>query len=330
MIVTSAQIRERAAFAVIEPLKAHVRRVLKARQLRPVVIRSGLEGAHLVTAVMVKNEAHRLPALLRHYRGLGVEHFIVIDNESTDGLTELLGRCEDVSIYRAQGSFASARYGIDWLNTVLSRHCSGKWVVHVDADEFLVFDSDLPDLPAVCSWLEDSGRQSLQALMVDMYSGKTAIENVVNDGQDPLEVCNLFDGTGYERHHHWPSATTWVKGGVRGRLFFPDRWEGPALNKTPLVLWRRRYAYLRAAHLIWPRCVNGGLRTAETALLHFKFTPSSSALMVDETHRAQHTTEYRAYDAVREVTMVGEETREYRQPSDLTRCGLIARVGSTL
>ncbi|MGY1831677.1 glycosyltransferase family 2 protein [Geodermatophilus sp. SYSU D01180] len=321
--------RERLSFALLEPVKAHVRRIMKRRQIRPVVVRPGLQSAHLVAAVMVKNEAHRLPALLRHYRRLGVEHFIFIDNESTDTLLSLLSDVDDVSIYRAEGSFSSARYGLDWLNTVLSRHCSGKWVVHVDADEFLVFDSELPDLLSVCAWLEKSGRRSLQAIMIDMYSDRKATENIVREGQDPLEVCNLFDATGYERHHHWPSATTWVKGGVRGRLFFPRRWEGPALNKTPLVLWRRRYAFLRAAHLIWPRNLNGGLKPAELALLHFKFTPSASALMVDESHRAQHTTEYRAYDNVRDVIMVGDETRQYHQPADLTGHGLIARIGST-
>lgn len=321
--------RERVVFALLEPVKAHVRRIAKRRQICPVIVRPGLRTARLVAAVMVKNEAHRLAALLRHYRELGVEHFLFIDNESTDTTLGLLSDDDDVSVYRAEGSFSSARYGLDWLNTVLSRHCSGKWVVHVDADEFLVFDSELPDLRSVCSWLEDSGRRSLQAVMIDMYSERKATENVVREGQDPLEVCDFFDATGYERHHHWPSATTWVKGGVRGRMFFPHRWEGPALNKTPLVLWRRRYAYLRAAHLVWPRNLNGGLKPAELALLHFKFTPSASALMVDESHRAQHTTEYLAYDNVRDVVMVGEETRRYRQPADLTGHGLIARIGPT-
>jgi len=278
--------------------------------------------------VVVKNEANRMAALLDHYRGLGVEHFIVIDNESTDGLLATLGESDDWSLYQAVGSYGGARYGNDWVNAVLSRHCHGKWVVYVDADEFLVFESHLRNLHEVCSWLRDCGRHSLQALMLDMYSMKRVGDNVVREGQNPLEVCNLFDASGYERHLHQASATTWVKGGVRGRLFFPSRWEGPALNKTPLVLWRRHYAYLRSSHLAWPRKLNGGLRTPELALLHFKFIPSASARMVDEANRAEHTAEYSAYGEVGNVSMVGDETREYQQPADLTSHGLIARVGS--
>jgi hypothetical protein len=313
-----------------EPVKAHLRRLLKSHELRPVTIRSGLASAQLVTVIVAKNEAQRMPALLRHYRKLGVEHFIIIDNQSSDTLLGDLQASTDVSSYRAIGSYASSRYGMDWVNAVLSRHCRGRWVLHVDADEFLVYDSALADLREVCSWLDDAGRRSLQALMLDMYSEKRATDNVIREGQDPLEVCSLFDGTGYERRYHAPSATMWVKGGVRGRLFFPDRWEGPALNKTPLVRWRRHYAFLRSAHLLWPRTLNGAGRTPELTLLHFKFTRSASTQMLDESHRAQHTSEYLAYDGVDQVAMVGDETVPYSSPSDVTRHGLLARTGPVI
>jgi hypothetical protein len=317
------------SFYISEPLRAHLRRWWKRRELLPVVIRSSLTSARLVAVIVVKNEARRMPALLRHYRQLGVEHFIVIDNQSTDALREGITR-DDVSLYSAVGDYSSARYGIDWVNTVLSRHCHGKWILHVDADEFLVFDSALSNLDEVCSWLDSSDRPSLQALMLDMYSDRRATDNVVREGQDPVEVCNLFDRTGYERRYDAVSGTMWVKGGVRGRLFFPDRWEGPALNKTPLVRWNRHHAFLRSAHLLWPRPLNGDGRTPELCLLHFKFTESASALMGDEIHRAQHTSEYLAYDGAHEVTMVGAETVRYSRPADITKYGLLARTGPTL
>lgn len=325
------RLRRRIVFTLSESAKAHLRRYWHARQVEPVLVRPGLASARVVAAIVVKNGAARMPALLRHYRKLGVEHFIVVDNESSDSLVEDLRAQEDVTVYRGSGSYKAARYGNDWVNWLLSRHCHDKWVLYVDSDEFLVYDSIFPDLPSLCSWLDESGRRSLQAIMLDMYSENRPSANVLAFGQNPLEVCNLFDSTGYERRYADNSSTTWVKGGVRGRVFFSaDRWEGPALNKTPLVHWKRHYAFLRAAHLAWPRGLNGGFRNPELAILHFKFTSASSALMADEAHRTEHTTEYLAYEDSGNVLLVGSETATYESPRDLTRYGVITRTGPAI
>ena len=45
---------------------------------------------------MCRNERLRLPAFLNHYRSLGVDEFLVIDNDSSDGSTEYLAAQADV------------------------------------------------------------------------------------------------------------------------------------------------------------------------------------------------------------------------------------------
>ncbi|HLQ20323.1 MAG TPA: glycosyltransferase family 2 protein, partial [Tabrizicola sp.] len=40
--------------------------------------------------VCVRNEAARLPHFLRHHRALGVRHFLIVDNASSDGSATLL------------------------------------------------------------------------------------------------------------------------------------------------------------------------------------------------------------------------------------------------
>lgn len=77
--------------------------------------------------------------LLDYYRRLGVEHFLVIDNQSPDATMAFLDGQEDVSTVLATANYGEARYGVDWLNGVLRRFCVGKWVLWVDADELLVF-----------------------------------------------------------------------------------------------------------------------------------------------------------------------------------------------
>jgi hypothetical protein len=68
-----------------------------------------------------------------------------------------------------------------------------------------------------------------------------------------------------------------VQGGVRARMFFgKDPRRAPTLNKTPLVRWDRRYAYVSSTHSLLPRRLNhvydttGGEKLSGI-LLHTKF-----------------------------------------------------------
>lgn len=313
-------------YDVVESTKALLRTRLKAHQVRPVVLRGGLGGARIVVVLLVKDEAPRLPFLLGHYRRIGVEHFLVIDNESGDDVLGLLANEPDVSLFAARGSYHDARFGNDWVNLVLRRHCIGKWVVWIDSDEILIFSgrggARLAELTAA---LDARGQESLQSLMLDMYSARPPAENVVGIGTDPLSVCDLYDRSGYVSRYETGSGTTWIKGGIRGRLFFPDVWTGPALNKTPVVKWRRHYAFLKSAHQLWPRRLNGCGRV-ESVLLHFKFTATSAQKMNDDVLRAQHTPEYDAYSQVRTASFVDDVTTRFVDGRNPAEDGLYAPV----
>jgi hypothetical protein len=312
-----------ARYGAVESAKARVRLVLKARELRRPVIRDGLRSARYVAVLIVRDEASRFPFLLEFYRRLGIEHFLVIDHQSSDGLSELLRHEMDVSTYFADGSFANSRYGIDWVNFALHRHCRGKWILMVDADEFLVIPG-VAGIADVCQTLERTGKRSLQTIMLDMYSDRRTDENEVAPGVDPLDVCSLYDGAGYYSRWDARSNVNWIKGGVRGRLFFRDAiWSGPALNKTPLVRWERGDYFVKAAHQLVPRSVNGGNVRPQGALLHFKFTVEGAAKIVDPAVISQHTKEYEAYGTVAESEFVGGPTVAYRGAQGLVDDGIL-------
>ena len=315
-------LRRRLVFSVSEPVRATVRTALKRSEVHDVTVRPELASAGIVAVLVVKDEAVRLPFVLDYYRRLGVDHFVVLDNRSTDGLRALLAPEPDVSLFAAEGVYGRSRFGNDWLNGVLGRHCVGKGVLWIDADELLVF-SERPDatLPELVAELDRRGRRSFHTLMLDMYSDRAADENVVGPGDDPLDVCALYDRSGYVHYTDPHTRTTWIKGGVRGRLFFPDVSRGPALNKTPLVRWRRHYHFLKSAHELWPAHLNGG-GPVEGVLLHFKFTSTSVRKMVDSEVRSQHTAEYDAYAAVHEVSFVGDATAKLVDVRSLVTDGL--------
>lgn len=325
----------RSAFAafVSKGVNAHLRRFLKYRELTLVRLAPGLRDATHVLVTTVHNEAARMPFILQYYRRMGFDHFIVIDNRSDDTLQDFLRLQDGVSVFLADGSFKSARFGYDWVNAVLAKFCVGKWVLYVDADEFLVFPHcDSRDISQLTGFLRKSGQVSMQCMMLDMYSDRDAKYNSCAAGQDPLSVCRFYDRTGYVQRHMSMTRTTWIKGGVRGRIYFAgDMWEGPALNKTPLVYWRRHYAFLRATHMLWPFHLNGGKpgeNRLRGILLHFKFLGDWSGKISSEAARRQHTDEYGAYTAVMtrqesEPSFVGPPTAEYRDWRSLAQDGLL-------
>lgn len=320
--------------SILHYVKARLRRTWKAREVTYEQLRGGLERARHVVVFVVRDEGRRLPFFLQYYRNLGFEHFICIDNGSADGTREQLSGCIDVSFVSSRGSYKGARFGNDWINAVINRHCRGKWILYVDADEFFVYPHcDTQPVSSLTAYLESNGNQSLQTVMVDMYSRKPILENICEAGRDPLEICNLFDRTGYASHFDKRNQTIWIKGGVRGRMYFENRiWDGPALNKVPLIYMGGERMFLKSSHQVWPLSLNlGEMRGAvriSGALLHFKFLSTFVKKAIDPLNRAEHTEEYKAYTSnIDNTNFLSSNTTEYRTWDDLSGAGLIQGAG---
>ena len=52
--------------------------------------------------------------MLDHHRKLGVRHFLIVDNASTDGTAQLLDQ-PDISLWTTSASYKASRFGMDWL-----------------------------------------------------------------------------------------------------------------------------------------------------------------------------------------------------------------------
>lgn len=277
------------------------------RQLQPVADRTGTirAGAILLVAAF-RNEAPRLPHFLRHYRGMGVDHFLLVDNGSDDGAAELLRDAPDVSLWRTGASYRQARFGMDWLGWLLMRHGHGHWTLTVDLDEFLVYPfCDSRPLRALTDWLDAGGMRALPAMLLDMYpKGPVGAAGDAVADEDPFRRACWFDSGNYMISKHPRFGNLWIQGGARARCFFADDpARAPALNKIPLVRWNRRFAFGGSTHYLLPRGLNrvydeeGGERISGV-LLHDKFGPAFPAKAAEEMARGEHyagSAEYRAY-----------------------------------
>ena len=89
---------------------------------------------------------------------LGVEHFLFVDNGSTDGSREYLAEQPDASVWTTDGSYKNSRFGMDWLTHLQRKYAHGKWCVTADVDEFLVYPfCETRPLRALTDWLDNSG-----------------------------------------------------------------------------------------------------------------------------------------------------------------------------
>lgn len=253
----------------------------------------------------MRNEKVRLPFFLRYYRNLGVNHFLIVDNDSTDGTREYLAAQPDVSVWTTRASYKKARFGMDWITGLQRRFCHGHWTLTVDVDEFLIYPfCETRPLKALTDWLDASAIRSFSAMLLDMYPKGPIDAQPYREGQDPFEIATYFDSGNYSVSRNWRFGNLWIQGGPRARLFFTNRpKDAPALNKVPLVKWQREYAYESSTHMLLPRGLNlvfdeWGGEKASGCLLHAKFLDTLSIKAEEEMARGEHyagSREYAAY-----------------------------------
>ncbi|EIC22586.1 hypothetical protein Thi970DRAFT_02858 [Thiorhodovibrio frisius] len=269
----------------------------------------------LLVAVM-KNEAHRLPFFIDYYRTLGIDHFLFVDNDSTDHFNAVVADQPDITTYHTRASYKASNFGMYWANYLLLRHGIGHWCLTCDPDEFIVYPhQESRSLRDLTDYLASIREDAFFTVMVDMYSDQTVNASAYREGDDPLLTCPYFDGTGYSKSYDQRYRNLFVQGGVRRRAFYAHNpAKAPALNKIPLVRWRAHFAYVESMHMAIPRRLNQAASADKTtgALLHFKFISQLQQKVKEEAIAQQHydnSSEYRKY------AQAIEQQRAFHDPS---------------
>jgi glycosyltransferase involved in cell wall biosynthesis len=264
------------------------------RDLNPVADRTKhILGDNILAAMTVRNEISRLPYFLKHHRKIGVDHFLIVDNDSTDGTRDYLAAQPDISLWHTTQSYRQSRFGMDWLTWLQRRHAHGHWCLTLDADELFIFPHhERHSLQDLTAWLDKKSVPGIMALMLDMYpKGPPGAQPHV-PGQDPIEVLPWFDADNYSAEIQPKLQNLWVRGGVRARKFFAqDPARAPTLNKTPLIKWNRSYTYFNSTHTILPRRLNELYQNPQLPtgiLLHTKFMPTVVDKAIEEKNRKEH------------------------------------------
>ncbi|AWD22142.1 glycosyltransferase family 2 protein [Fuscovulum blasticum] len=316
------------------------RALRKRRELTPITDRTaGLRRRAILCVMVVRNEAERLPHFLEYHRRLGVDHFLIVDNASTDDTAALLRDCADVSLWQTAASYRRSRFGLDWTNWLLLRHGHGRWCLTLDADELLVYPHcETRPLPALTRWLDDHGIDSFGAMMLDLYPEGPLSAHSFQPGDDPLAILRWFDSGNYQVQVQPRMRNLWIQGGVRARTFFAqDPRRAPTLNKIPLVRWHWRYAYVNSTHSALPPRLNAtfdetGGEQISGVLLHTKFLPSAARRAAEEKARREHFADPARYadywdSLATDPVLHGPASQRYQGWRQLEGLGLMSRGG---
>ncbi len=317
-----------------------LRALRKRHELKVVKNRTGnRKPSDVYLFATVHNEILRLPYFLEYYRKLGISHFFLVDNNSDDGSRAYLELQPDVSLWHTEGSYKRSKFGMDWLNYLMRKFAKGHWILVVDVDEFLVYPyCDTRPINALTDWLDASSIKSFSAMLLDMYPEGAMESQKYDSGEDPFSVLTHFDSGNYTQKPNPVYGNLWIQGGPRQRNFFrefPN--QAPALNKIPLVKWKRGNVFVSSTHTLLPRGLNktyedwGGEKICG-ALLHAKFLPDLETKAELEKIRRQHYAggrEYKAYNKKqkKQTVLAHENSTRFEGWRQLEELGLISYGG---
>jgi hypothetical protein len=285
----------------------------------------------IVVVACMRNEAARLPYFLKYYRGLGVNRFLLIDNNSTDGTEQLLREQPDVTYFHTTGSYRGSSAGRLWMQEVADNYAVGHWVLTVDVDELLTFPAaEVLDLRDLCNYMDKNGHEGLFSIMLDMYSDLPLAQTVYEEGADFLDACPFFETDTYRLAPGANPPFLGVFGGPRGRMFKEGggTGNGPMMKKIPLVKWRPGFSYIYSTHS--HRFIQ--LSDVTGALLHFKFFDTFEQVAARDSQRGdrRQQSDYSTYSAHVEsdLSFYGHHSHRLRSARDLVQLGVMS-VSST-
>ncbi len=170
--------------------------------------------ATIALCAIVRNEIRSIVEWLAHYKALGFDDFLIYDNSSDDGTSEVLAALD------AAGELVH----LDWPHDVGARpqrlayeharkHSDADWLAFFDADEFLVLRKDArigaflarfgPDVSAVAvNWIVfgGGGQQYYRAApVVERFTDALPAEAAQNRTVKAIGRRERLSGTGIHR-----------------------------------------------------------------------------------------------------------------------------------
>lgn len=298
-----------------------------------------IRKAKILAIIVTKNECEFLPKLLKHHRSLGVDHFLFVDNASSDSSIEYMKSQDDVSVFLATQDYKFSRFGVNWQQTLCSHYGLGKWVLIIDSDELYAYDGfETHSLHELTAKADKEGANAVLAPMVDFYPSTPLSEaNITEDDNAFYEVCSNFDSLDsmsveHENRYGPYSNSKVYSGGLRERVFgrYNPYPQPNYLNqKYNLVKFNSKMRFVEGLHFIY----GAKVFSKQCGIMHFKYHSGFHAKVEREVASGQHwngATEYKRYlkliNGKQNFSLVDDCTVKYRDSKTLIDSGYMSKI----
>lgn len=246
-----------------------------------------LDEKDIVLFAVAHNELLRLPDFLNHYRQLGVNTFIFVDNNSNDGSLAFLLQQDDCHVFTTEHSFNEAGSGISWINYLIHQYAhSNQWCIHADIDELLVYPHyETQSLHQLATYLDSQNAEAMSSFMLDMYPANLQQQLAFKTGDNMLQTAPYFYNH-YYFYHQRECPYIHPVGGILNHFEVPV-W----LTKTGLFKMRPDFYFLASTHDSTPMKI----ADVSSAYLHFKMLGDFKEKSIAEKERKEHFAGGKAY-----------------------------------
>ncbi len=204
--------------------KINVADVVNENQLFYIANNDLTQKKGLTLTAIMHNEMYFLPEFLEHYRKLGVQRFILLDDASTDGSVEFVSVQPDVMLLQSdyrfgdkvfyKGSGKEERAMLSWRQGMLETFCQNQWSLHLDLDEFVYLPKD-QGFHGLINKINSTKIDMVWGAMIDLYPEKW--DHISNSTHKINDINWYFDGVQHLKPSRFHSPPM-LYSGSRSRL----------------------------------------------------------------------------------------------------------------
>ena len=257
---------------------------------------------------VVGDEIYFLPHFLEFYRNIGIKSFYFLVDHSTDGTLEYLQSQEDCAIFLTDNKFSQRvnfvyqgkRYsqstGTFWKTLIPRRHLRNRWVLVVDADEFIQLPSDCEKIHDLTAVLDKNNKNCCRALMIDFFPELLSDTARFDIHASPFSVSQFYDPIDVEwkdeaMQPYFINTDKIVRNRIVDKIIAENPLNSEELNsqkikwqfKTPLLKFNQRTLHIDAH-----RTNHKPSSEVQCVLAHFKFYPHWEKKVASTLERKSH------------------------------------------
>lgn len=248
----------------------------------PAQIHSKSDDVTLIS--VMRNGEPWLESFLAHHRLMGIGHFVILDNGSTDRSIEVLSRQADVTLLASSAPYHA--YENTMKRYLANEYCRNRWCLCVDIDEQFDFPGSADvSLQALIGYLDRRGFNAVITQMLDMFSDRPISEAKIAPGVDlrsqyPFYDLSAVDKAPYTFGEVSNPAIMTHSGGIRKKVFGTNN----GLTKVSLFRMDGRIK----PFIAWHHALNAQLADLSSVLLHFPFVDSFYAKVAEAVNSGRY------------------------------------------